>query len=290
MIDIKCEWQIEAALGEGPLWVAPENALYWVDIINQLVHRLSLEDNAKKTSKFDTEITSLALRSQGGFVATISDGFAFIDFDTLTYAPIALPEANMPDNLFNDGKIDNHGRYWAGSKHLQGVAESGSLYRLDPDLSLHLMDQNYIITNGPAFSVDGKTIYHTDSVKGIVYAFDCNQNGDISNKRPFIQITDKAAGVPDGMTVDSENCLWLCHFGGARITRYSPQGTVLHIIPMPAPNITSCAFGGPNLDTLYITTARIGISPQDLPQYPLAGSLFSFKPGVTGLPTPAFAG
>lgn len=290
MSDLQCVWQIEASLGEGPLWVSRENAIYWVDIIKKQVHRLALADGAKKTWQFDVEVTSLAAREQGGFVGTIRDGFAFIDFENSSTDPIVLPEANMPGNRFNDGKVDGYGRYWAGSMDNNGERESGSLYNLDANLNLHKIDQNYIITNGPTFSIDGKTIYHTDSIKGTIYAFDWTASGAISNKRIFIQLEDPAEGKPDGMTVDSENCIWLCHFGGARITRYSPAGEILQVIPLPVPNITSCTFAGSNLDTLYITTARLNINAADLAKYPLAGSLFACKPGVTGLPTPNFAG
>ena len=290
MSELKCVWQIEADLGEGPLWVARENAVYWVDIFKHHVHRLSLSDGAKTTWSFDQEVTSLAERDQGGFVGTVRDGFAFIDFEATSYEPIALPEADISGNRFNDGKVDGNGRFWAGTMDEKAEAESGSLYRLDADLGVHKMDDKYIIDNGPAFTVDGKTMYHTDTVKQVVYAFDCNEAGDVSNKREFIRFVDEAEGKPDGMTVDSENCIWLCHFGGARITRYSPEGKVLRVVSMPVPNITSCTFAGPNLDTLYITTARALISDEEIENYPLAGSLFSLKPGVSGLPTPLFAG
>ena len=290
MNELTCVWEIAATLGEGPLWVAHENAVYWVDIIKKQVHRLSLDSGAKKTWQFDIEVTSLAAREKGGFVGTIRDGFAFIDFETSSYEPIALPEVEMHGNRFNDGKVDGYGRYWAGSMDTNDALENGSLYRLDPSLGLHKMDPNYIIANGPTFSKDGKTIYHTDTVKGCIYAFDLSESGDISNKRIFIQLKDPAEGKPDGMTVDSEDCLWLCHFGGARITRYSPVGEILQVIPMPVPNITSCTFAGPNLDTLYITTARLHLNAEELGTYPLAGSLFACKPGVTGLPTPKFGG
>jgi sugar lactone lactonase YvrE len=290
MSNLICEWKIEASLGEGPLWVERENAIYWVDIIQHHVHRLSLADGEKTTWHFDTEVTSLAVRKQGGFLGTVRDGFAFIDFATSSYEPIVLPEAHNPGNRFNDGKVDGYGRFWGGSMDGAGIVESGSLYRLDADFRLNIMDENYIIDNGPAFSVDGKTMYHTDSAKRIIYAFDCSEQGDISNKRVFIQLEDEAEGAPDGMTVDSENCIWLAHFAGSRITRYSAEGDVQQVIPMPVPNITSCTFAGPNLDTLYITTARIGLSEEKLVTYPLAGALFSCKPGVMGLPTPLFAG
>ncbi len=292
MNEVRCAWQIAAELGEGPLWVARENALYWVDIIKHQVHRLSLAGGAKTTWTFDQEVTSLAERELGGFVGTIRDGFAAIDFAHSAYQPIALPEAHLPGNRFNDGKVDAQGRYWAGTMDGSAEAESAALYRLDADLSWRKMDDHYIIANGPAFSVDGKTLYHNDSAasKRVVYAFDCDEYGVLSNKRPFIQLQDEAEGAPDGMTVDSEDCLWLCHFGGARVTRYAPGGQLLQVVAMPVPNVTSCTFAGADLGTLYITTARIHISAEDLERYPLAGSLFAYNPGVRGLPTPLFGG
>jgi sugar lactone lactonase YvrE len=186
--------------------------------------------------------------------------------------------------------VDGNGRYWAGSMDDEGVLETGSLYRLDGDLSVHKIDSSYIIDNGPVFSKDNKTMYHTDSIKKIIYAFDLDAQGNSANKRNFVQLEDETDGNPDGMTVDSEDCLWLCHFGGSRVTRYSPEGQILQVIPMPVPNITSCTFAGSNLETLYITTARLHMTEEALAAHPLAGSLFSCKPGVTGLPTPYFLG
>lgn len=290
MANVTCVWQIQAELGEGPLWVAQENSVYWVDILKKQVHRLNVGNGFRHTWDFSQAVTSLALRQSGGFVGTISDGFAVIDLETQTIEPIVLPEADLPHNRFNDGKVDGNGRFWAGSMDSNGKQATGSLYRLDPDQLLHQMDSPYIISNGPAFSLDGQTLYHTDSVRKTIYAFDLHNDGAVSGKRPFIQLTDPAAGHPDGMTVDSENCLWLAHYGGARLTRYSPAGQVMQVVPLPVPNVTSCTFGGPNLDTLYITTASAGLSQADRERYPLAGSLFAFQPGVTGLPTPQFTG
>lgn len=290
MSEINCIWQIPAQLGEGPLWVEAENALYWVDIIGQKVHRLTLDGSERRTWTFDQPVTSLAVRQAGGFVGTVRDGFATIDFATETVTPIALPEANLPGNRFNDGKVDGNGCYWAGTMDNTQKQATGSLYRLDPDLKVHKMDSPYIISNGPTFSADGRTLYHTDTVKKTIFAFDLHQDGSIAGKRPFIQLTDPAEGHPDGMTVDSENCLWLAHYAGARLTRYSPAGKALQVVPLPVPNVTSCTFGGPNLDTLYITTACQQMSPAEMEKYPLAGSLFAYQPGVTGLPTPLFAG
>ena len=290
MVDLKCVWQEPAILGEGPLWVARENAVYWVDIVSKKLHRYGLSDGARRTWAFESQVTSLAARQHGGFVGTVRDGFAIIDLATGAVEPIVMPEADIPGNRFNDGKVDGNGRYWAGSMDDGEKLESGSLYRLDGDLSLHKMDENYSITNGPTFSVDGNTLYHTDTAKRIIFAFDLSEDGAISHKRVFVQLVAEEEGYPDGMTVDSENCIWLCHFAGSRLTRYSPAGEILQVIPMPVPNITSCTFAGPDLDTLYITTARHLLSEADIRKYPLSGSLFACKPGVTGLPTPLFAG
>ena len=290
MVDIKCVWEEPASLGEGPLWVARENAVYWVDIVSKKVHRYGVADDTRRTWTMAAQVTSLAARQQGGLVGTVRDGFAFIDLPTGEIEPLVMPEADVPDSRFNDGKVDSKGRFWAGSMDDGEKLASGSLYRLDSDLSLHKMDDDYIITNGPAFSVDGQTMYHTDTAQRTIFAFDCNEDGAISNKRVFVKLEAEEEGYPDGMTVDSENCIWLAHFAGSRITRYSPQGEILQVIAMPVPNITSCTFAGTDLDTMYITTARHLLSEADIDKYPLSGSLFSCRPGVAGLPTPLFAG
>ncbi|MCB8978199.1 MAG: SMP-30/gluconolactonase/LRE family protein [Ardenticatenaceae bacterium] len=290
MSEVTCIWQIQALLGEGPLWVAAEKALYWVDILNRQVHRLEPASGQKRSWTFAESITSLALRESGGFVGTVPHGFVAIDLKAGTIDPIVTVETDLPNNRFNDGKVDSNGRFWAGTMDKQEKEATGTLYRLDPDLSLHVMDQDYIITNGPAFSVDGKTMYHNDSIKGLVYAFDLQDDGMLGGKRPFQQLTFAINGAPDGMTVDSENCLWLAHYGGARLTRFAPTGEILEEVSLPVPNVTSCTFGGPDLDTLYITTASQNMSAAELEKHPLSGSLFAYKPGVKGLPTPHFAG
>ena len=290
MSEVTCIWKTPALLGEGPLWVAQENALYWVDILQRQVHRLEPASGQRRSWTFAEPLTSLVQRQVGGFVGTTPDGFVTVDFETQTVAPIVLPEAHLPHNRFNDGKVDGYGRYWSGTMNKHEQEASGTLYRLDPDLSLHTMDSGYIITNGPAFSLDGQTMYHNDSVKGFVYAFDLQKDGTVGGKRPFTKLTYAENGAPDGMTVDSENCLWLAHYGGARLTRFAPSGEILQVVPLPVPNVTSCTFGGPALDTLYITTAAQNMSPAELEKYPLSGSLFAYQPGVKGLPAAQFAG
>ncbi|HSG97139.1 MAG TPA: SMP-30/gluconolactonase/LRE family protein [Woeseiaceae bacterium] len=290
MSNVKLEWEMPAMLGEGPLWCARENAVYFVDIMGNAVHRLDVSDGLKRSWQFDFPVTSLVMRERGGLACTIRDAFAFIDLDSGTVDPIVRPETDLANNRFNDGKVDPMGRYWAGTMDDDLTEASGTLYRLDPDLSLHAMDSGYIISNGPAFSPDGRTMYHNECKKGQVFAFDLAADGSISNKRLFAKFDEQTEGLTDGHTVDGEGCLWQTSFGGHCVTRFSPDGEALETVELPVPNITSCTFGGPDLDTLYITTARCDIDDEDLVKYPLAGSLFSCRPGVRGLPTPMFKG
>ena len=290
MVDVTCEWENDAMLGEGPTWVESENAVYWLDIIGKKVHKLSLDNGDKKTWQFDFEITSIAAREKGGFVCTLRHGFAFIDFESGKVEPISLPETDLPGNRFNDGKIDAQGRYYSGSMDEAEKDSSGALYRLDPDLSLHKLDDEYIITNGPAFSPDGKTMYHNDTIKRCIYAYDVAEDGGVSNKRVLVEFGHESEGYPDGMTVDAEGNIWQASFAGYRITRFSPEGEVIDVWEMPVKNITSCTFGGKDLDTMYVTTARLFLTDEDIEERPLSGSLFSFKPGVKGLPTRKFGG
>ena len=290
MSESHCIWQEPAVLGEGVLWVERENAVYWLDIVEKKLHRLDLESGERKTWFFEDQLTSLAPRAAGGFIATARHGYVWLDLEKEVVTPIVTPEADLPQNRFNDGKLDPWGRYWGGTMDENEKQPTGKLYRLGPDLSLQVMDQDYIITNGPAFSPDGHIMYHTETAKRTIYAFDMHEDGSIGNKREFVRLQRDDEGYPDGMTTDSDGCLWLCHFGGARVTRYSPQGEVMQVIHLPTPNVTCCTFGGPQLDALYITTARYLLSPQQVGRYPLAGSLFVCQPGAVGLPTPYFAG
>ncbi len=289
MVDVRCEWQESAILGEGPLWVVAENALYWLDIIAKKVYRYGVRDRSRASWTFDEQITSLGERRQGGFVASIRDGFAFVDFDAGRVESIVLPEKGLVGNRFNDGKVGPQGRFWAGSMDEGEKQASGVLYRLDADLGLHAMDDGYVITNGPAFSPDGTTLYHTETAGRTIYAFDLSPSGVITDKRVLCSF-EADEGCPDGMAVDCEGCLWIGHFGGHRLSRRSPDGELLEVVPMPVPNVTSCAFGGPRLETLFVTTARLFLDEDDLAAYPLAGSLLSFQPGVAGLPAPRFEG
>ena len=191
------------------MWVAREQALYWVDIKGLKIFRLCPEG---KVSGWDTpfRIGSLAPRRTGGFVAGTERGFAWIDLEACRYDLFANPETDLPDNRFNDGKVDRSGRFWAGTMDDQERQSSGALYRLDPNLAWTRIDDGYRVTNGPAFSADGRRMYHNDSGRQLTYVFDLNRSGEPSGRRVFASY-GPGQGYPDGMTVDREDCLWIAY-------------------------------------------------------------------------------
>lgn len=289
MTQVRCIWDAGAALGEGPVWVAREHALYWVDIKGGQIHSLSPATGARSSWSTPQQPGSLAPAVDGGFIGAFRNGFAKISLGEaeIVLEAIADPEEDRPGNRFNDGKVDGKGRFWAGTMDDHEKDPSGVLYRLDPDLSWRSLDDGYVVTNGPAFSPDGRTLYHTDTFAGLIHAFDLADNGSLGNKRPFVRIpTDR--GYPDGMTVDADGCLWVAHWGGWGLSRFDPEGKLCGQIDLPVAQVTSCAFGGSDLTQLFITTAAIGLDAQARRRQPLAGGLFICEPGVAGLPSPLF--
>jgi D-xylonolactonase len=273
-------------LGEGPFWSARENALYWVDIKAPRVNRLALDERAVDSWPMPEAIGWLIERRNGaGFVAGFKSGFAMLTLDPLTISPIADPEPLSPDTRMNDAKADARGRIWAGTMDEQDQARPiGSLYRLDPDLSWRSADGGYHIANGPAFSPDQRTLYHADSARRVVYRYDLTDEGGLENKRAFVTFADDW-GYPDGMTVDEEGCVWIAAWGGGRINRFAPDGVLDRSIALPASQVTSCAFGGPRLDRLFVTTAAMGREDE-----PSAGALFEVDARCRGLPPGQFGG
>ncbi|MGZ8281394.1 MAG: SMP-30/gluconolactonase/LRE family protein [Allosphingosinicella sp.] len=277
---------VHAVLGEGPVWVASAQQLWWVDIPERRIFRWS-EAEGLTTLEPGLHVCSLAPRAGGGFIGAGYDGFLEITEDRIT--GIGNPEADLASNRFNDGKVDRAGRFWAGTMDRHEREASGSLYRLDPDLSWTRIDSGYRVTNGPAFSLDGRTMYHTDSALQTVYAFDLADDGSASNRRVFARF-GKGDGYPDGMTVDADDCLWIAFWDGWRVRRLSPAGERLAELGVPVQRPTSCAFGGPELDRLFITSASRGLTADQLSTQPLAGGLFMTRPGVAGVAEPLFAG
>ncbi len=234
-------------------------------------------------------IGSLAPRRKGGFIAGTEDGIAEVDPAAGRYTIIAEPEADLPQNRFNDGKLDRQGRFWAGTMDDLEQADSGTLYRIDSDLKITACDRGYRVTNGPAFSPDGKVMYHNDSGRQTTYRLDLDEEGQPFDRRVLLKFKE-GEGFPDGMTVDSEGCLWIAFWDGWCLRRYSPEGQWLQTLRMPVARPTSCAFGGRDLDLLYISSASIDLDDTALEMQPNAGGLFMVKPGVRGIEEVPFAG
>jgi sugar lactone lactonase YvrE len=284
--EISCVADVRAILGEGPVWVPRDDALYWVDINGRKIFRL----RGGETTVFDTPIKvgSIWPREQGGFIAGTEEGLAFTD-DLISFDFFANPDAALPDNRFNDGKTDRRGRFWAGTMDNRERAASGTLYRLDFDRDLAAIDSGYRVTNGPAFSPDGRTMYHSDTAIQITYAFDLDGLGNATNRREFIRF-GKGDGYPDGMTVDADGCLWIAFWDGWCVRRFSPAGECLLELRVPVQRPTSVAFGGGDLKTLFITSARRDLQGTDLDSQPLAGGLFAADVGVQGIAELPFRG
>ena len=287
--EMRCVWPAEALLGEGPVWIAEEDALFWVDVKAPAVHRYDATSEEKTSWPMPEEIGCIAPREQGGFVAAFRSGFALLDLGSGVITPFGGPEAEFPGNRFNDGKCDARGRFWASSMDDGEADATGVLYRLDPSGSWQAMDDGYIVANGPAFSPDGATLYHTDTLQRTIYAFNLAADGALSGKRPFIRIGD-GEGYPDGMTVDAQGFVWVAHWGGWRVTRFDPEGKVERVISLPVAQVTSCAFGGGDLTTLFVTTAAIHLDRAAREAQPLAGGLFEIPTDIRGLAPIRFAG
>ena len=277
-------------LGEGSLWHPGENRLYWVDIEGRALH--IYDPVSHRDIHFNTgsrTSTVVPIRGGGALIA-MQNGIHKIDCKTGQLTLVAAP---LTDTMirFNDGKCDPSGRFWVGTMHLEYKQYAAVLYRMDHDKTMHQLLDSVTISNGIVWTANKKTMYFIDTPKGEVDAFDYDdKTGNISNRRVAFKVP-QGIGYPDGMTIDSEGKLWVALWGGGAVARFDPEtGKLLRKVIVPAPNTSSCAFGGKNLDVLYITTAREGMSPDDLKKYPLSGGLFSAKPGVKGVPTYYFSG
>lgn len=290
MIRMECVVEGRNRLGESPVWSATEQRLYWVDSRGPSVHRLTPQAGLVESRDLPHVVGSICLRRGGGLVLAMQSGLHFYDFETAMLAAIADPEADQPENRFNDGRCDRRGRFWTGTMNDTRRDPTGALYRLDPNLSAHRIRDDIVVPNSICWSPDDRLMYFADTYRDMLmrYEFDAD-DGAIRNP---VQIADTSgvAGRPDGSTVDAEGYLWNAMFGGGRLVRYAPDGRVDREIALPVTQPSSCSFGGPNLDTLYVTSATQRLSEEELARQPLAGGLFALDVGVRGLPEPEFGG
>ncbi|TGX54403.1 SMP-30/gluconolactonase/LRE family protein [Sphingomonas gei] len=274
-------WQLGAPLGEGPVWVERDQALWFVDIKSHKIHRFDPANGATRSWDAPGQIGFILPIASGGFVAGLQTGLSKFDERDGSFTHICAPEPGKPGNRLNDATVDANGRLWFGSMDDSEEDITGAIYRLGADGHCVATSPLVAITNGPAVSPDGKTLYHVDTLVGVIYACDIDADGMLANRREFVRIPN-AEGHPDGPTVDSEGCVWVGLYNGWGVRRYSAAGELLEEVRFPVSAITKIAFGGPDLKTVFATTANKHIAPADLAKEPHAGDLFRFEVSVPG--------
>jgi len=286
--EVECVWPVAAVLGEGPVWSAADGRLWFVDIKGNRIH--CYEEATRSTRSFETpEFSAFVFPDRrGGMLCGLRSGLYRFDPNGPRFEPVVKVEENLPGNRLNDGCVDAEGRLWFGTMDNAHEQPTGSLYRFAHG-SLERMDPGYVITNGPALSPDGRVLYHVDTFNQRVHAFDVDRQGGLSGKRTFLALASTDAH-PDGPVVDARGNIWIAMWGGWGVRCYSPQGELLRSVRLPVSQCTKAAFGGPDLRTLYITSASIGLSDEQRAAQPLAGALFRVRVDVPGLPANEFAG
>jgi sugar lactone lactonase YvrE len=279
-------WNLGAELGEGPVWA--RGALWFVDIKKPAVYRLEPETGARRSWDAPELIGFLLPAASGGFIAGLRSGLHRFDPESGFFARLAEVEAGLPGNRLNDGVVDPQGRLWFGSMDNEERDKSGAFYCFEGGRVRPTGISGIGITNGPAVSPNGRIFYWVDTLKGTISASAINQDGSLGEARPFVRI-DPKEGHPDGPTVDSEGCVWIGLYAGWEARRYSPAGELLSRVRFPVANITKLAFGGEDLRTVYATTARQFLKPEELEAQPQAGDLFSFRADIPGVPSPLAA-
>ncbi|MEO6017800.1 MAG: SMP-30/gluconolactonase/LRE family protein [Polaromonas sp.] len=288
----RCIWAAGAVLGEGTVWSERHQVLYWVDILGHQLHRYHPATGERYSWAFEEEISAVAERADAPeLLVTLRHGFAFFNLETGTLQRLHQPEPERTGNRFNDGKCDARGRFWGGTMDFDCKAPTGALYRYAADGQCVRMTDGYVVTNGPTWSLDERTLYFNDTVQGQVHAFDFDPaSGALGNRRVWLEFS-RNDGFPDGMTTDASGRLWIAHWGASCVTCHDPvTAAELARVTLPTSHITDCAFGGPERTTLFISSASTGLNAAQLASEPLAGGLFSVETDCQGLPPHCFAG
>lgn len=276
-------WALGAPLLEGPVWVARDAALWFVDIKSHKVHRLDPANGDKRSWDAPAQVGFCLPAANGKFVAGLQTGLAIFDPADGSFAPLVDPEPALPGNRLNDGTVDPAGRLWFGTMDDGEGEVTGRIYRLGPDGRCVAETPAVSISNGPAVSPDGRTLYHVDTLGGLVHAATIGEGGDLRDPRLFATIPS-AEGYPDGPAVDAEGCVWIGLYNGGAVRRYAPSGELLEVVEFPVSAITKVAFGGPDLRTVYATTANKHLDAEGRAGEPQAGDLFAFEVSVPGMP------
>ena len=276
-------WKGPDKLGESPLWDHRTGRFFWVDIENPHIHCLQPDTGNISSMMLPEMVGSIGLYGATSLIAAIGQGFQTVDFDRQLLEPLGPGDVEPASCLMNDGKADRQGRFLAGAKDLAESNPLASAWSFSSGQVKKALE-GFTVFNGPAFSPDGKIVYFTDSPGRVIFEAEYDsENGAIGEKQVFAAL-EEGTGYPDGMTVDSEGCLWNAHWDGWRLTRYLPDGSIDRIVEIPVRRPTSLAFGGEDLKTIYVTSASTRLTDEELAENPEAGSLYSFKSEVPGLP------
>lgn len=290
---IECVVPADAQVGESPVWDGDRQVLWWVDINGRAIHHYDPAAHSDVAAEVPRKPAAVAVRSRGGLVVATDDGFHAFDPDRGTLSPLAPdPEPDLPRNRLNDSRCDRQGRFWAGSMHdpTSDKIAAGRLHRLDPDLRVSTFADGLGVSNGLAFSPHGRIMYHADTWAETVWAYDYDPDeGTPANRRVFAEFHD-LPGRPDGAAVDESGCYWVALVRGGHLARLDPRGRMDRLIPFPVTVPTMPAFGGADLDTMFVTCLGSGAVSGTDARPGLDGGLFAFDPGCRGLPEPVFAG
>lgn len=287
---LPCVLDIRASLGECPVWSTAEQTLYWVDINAPSLNRFDPATGSNRAMPMPSSIGSFALRKQGGFIVALRDGLWLADAAGVPLRKVATAPYDPAHHRFNDGRCDPQGRFFAGTMNEKRDGPSAALYRIDADFQLTEVLANLTISNGLAWSPDGRTMYLADTPTLTIRAFAYDAaTGTPSNGRVFARF-DAPTDRPDGAAVDAEGCYWIAFYRGGRIARLSPAGELIAAYSVPAMCPTMCAFGGADLRTLYVTSARQQRDAEELARLPQSGGIFALRVDVPGIAEPMFAG
>ena len=284
--EVTLELQIPAELGEGAFWNHKTQELYWVDILGKKLYIYNPSTKLNTSFEMPSRIGTVVPQSDSTAVVALEDGIYIQNTKNGSLTRLSNVEADIPENRFNDGKCDPNGNLWVGSMHIAEKEPNAKLYKVAPSGTATAMLDNITISNGIVWTKDAKTMYYIDTPTAKIRAFDYDaKSSTISNERVAVEVP-ASLGFPDGMAIDEHDNLWVGMWNGNAVVCFdSKTGSVITRIELPAHNVTSCAFGGPNLDILYITTATVDMTEDEKIQFPLAGSVFKIIPGVKGVPS-----
>jgi L-arabinonolactonase len=290
MLRIEVLSDVPDRLGEGPLWDVREQRLYWIDSYGPSIHSSDAAGRDRRSWSVPAPIGSMALRENGGAVIALRDGFHLFDFDSGEASRIAETQPGELRPRLNDGKVDRQGRFLAGSMDFQESEPVGKLFRLDHDLSVHVLDTGIVCSNGPCWSLDGRTLYFADTTRKLIYAYDYDvDTGDVLSRRVFTDFA-RLRGYPDGATVDAEGFVWSVEVYSGRLIRFDPEGVVDRIVGLPVQSATSVIFGGADLDIAYVTSMARPAG-NEYHREREAGYVFAVHGlGVRGVEEPRFKG